>query len=299
MTLIFCFILLICDRIYWVSATVGRLVLAKMWLMTHHPLQYTNSDGSATFSQDIRDRLFVTSVEVIEFACLLENNENTAKWGWLFRTYMQWHAVAFVLSELCARPPGLDYERAWKAVESVYDERVSGSLKSQKGMLWRPMRQLMAKAQTIRAKYRKEGRSITDLASDRSAGNKSNMPWKWRSVDPEGRFLNSGAVIGHMEAFGLFDNPVAIETGASAPSQQQQQFPLDISRQQIDQTPVQRNFSDDDVSQWLAHEQMLQQNPEAFNWSGWNLGISNIGDVPMTDESFSQYQSTAGPQEWF
>ncbi len=268
--------------------------------MTHHPLQYTNSDGSTTFSQDIRNRLFVTSVEVIEFACLLENNENTAKWGWLFRTYMQWHAVAFVLSELCTRPPGLDYERAWKAVESVYDDRVTGTPKTQKGMLWKPMRQLMAKAQTIRAKYIREGRSIPDPAADRAAETKPTMPWQRQTVDSEGRFLGSGAIVGHMEAFGLFDDPAAIETGIAIETQSQQQhYRPDIPQQQMDQTPVQRNFSDDDISQWLAQEQMLQQNPESFNWSGWNLGISNIGDVPMTTEPFSQYPPAAGVQEWF
>src|SRR5438552_1307382 len=116
-----------------------------MWLMAHHPLQYTGIDEKVKFSQGIRDRLFVTSVEI---------NENTAKWGWLFRTYTQWHAVAVVLSELCHRPPGPDYERAWKAVESVYDDRALHPPKSQGGMLWKPMRQLMAKARAIREKYR-------------------------------------------------------------------------------------------------------------------------------------------------
>jgi GTPase SAR1 family protein len=73
-------------RIYWVAATVSRLILAKMWLKLHHPRL---SKMAVNEKPELRDRVFATSIEVIEFGHLLESNENTAKWGWLFRTYMQ------------------------------------------------------------------------------------------------------------------------------------------------------------------------------------------------------------------
>lgn len=73
-------------RIYWVAATVGRLILAKMWLKLHHPRL---AQADMKHDPELRDRVFTTSTEVIEFGHLLESNENTAKWGWLFRTYMQ------------------------------------------------------------------------------------------------------------------------------------------------------------------------------------------------------------------
>lgn len=141
-----------CDMnmpIYWVAATVARLILAKMWLSAHHPRVYSVVDGGSALAPEIRDRVFITSVEVLEFSHLLEKNENTAKWGWLFKTYMQWQSVAFALSEICSRPPGPDVDRAWRAIESVYDERMMNS-KYQKGMLWKPLRHLMAKAKARR-----------------------------------------------------------------------------------------------------------------------------------------------------
>ena len=101
--------------------------------------------------REIRDRVFITSVEVIEFSHLLEKNENTAKWAWFFRTYLQWQSVAFALSEVCNRPPGPDVERAWRAIESVYNDQMIKNLKTQKGMLWKPLRHLMAKAKIRRA----------------------------------------------------------------------------------------------------------------------------------------------------
>lgn len=145
-----------CDMsvpIFWVCATIARLIVAKTWLVVHHPM--TRRDHGAGLPQDTRDRLFLTSVEVIEFSHLLETNENTSKWGWLFRTYIQWHAVAFILSELCVRMkcPGVD--RAWRAVESVYDGWAIRT-KDRKGMLWRPMKKLMIRARKFQAEQHRQ-----------------------------------------------------------------------------------------------------------------------------------------------
>lgn len=287
------------DRIYWVSATVGRLVLAKMWLMAHHPLQYTTSDEKARFSRDIRDRLFVTAVEIIEFSCLLEKNENTAKWGWLFRTYMQWHAIAFVLSELCHRPPGPDYERAWKAVESVYDGRAQHPTKSQSGMLWKPMRQLMAKARAIREKHHRSGVGFADPSAAVTMDTQPNSSWQVQSPsqrEEDDLLLHPGAppyyLRQHLEAFGLLDDPTV------AADMQQHSLNNNVAQSQGMPTPAQRNFSDEDISQWLAQDQAMQTDPN-FYLAGWNMGIQNIGDVPMPTAPFDQIPPMEGLQGWF
>jgi hypothetical protein len=164
-----------CDMsspILWVSATVARLILAKMWLMVHHPRSYF-SEGEAPPPAEVKDRLFVTSIEVIEFSYLLERNENTAKWGWMFRTYMQWQSVAFILSEICARVGekgvwGNEVERGWRAVESVYNERFIQQGVQHKGMLWKPMRHLWRKAQGVRQ------RALTGKTAGQVAGATGN-----------------------------------------------------------------------------------------------------------------------------
>lgn len=141
-----------CDKerpLDWVSATVSRLILAKMWLIVHHPSLRDN--GGAGLPQATKDRLFRTSVEVIEFSHLLETERLTQKWGWLFRTYVQWHAVAFVLSQLCIRAPGPDVDKAWTAVDSVFEDWGGVVSASKRGMLWKPLRKLMARARSVRA----------------------------------------------------------------------------------------------------------------------------------------------------
>lgn len=148
-----------CDMnvpIYWVSATVARLILAKLWLIVHHPM--TQQDRNANISQGLRENLFLTSIEVVEFARLLETHEHTSKWGWLFRTNMQWYCVAFVLSELCVRRPCSVTDRAWHVVNSVYNVWEEQA-KHKKGMLWRPLSRLMKRAAAIREKQQQEMRA--------------------------------------------------------------------------------------------------------------------------------------------
>jgi hypothetical protein len=78
------------------------------------------------------------------------------KWGWLFRTYVQWHAIAFLLSELCVRTKGEAVERAWRALEATAGRwwfplnNASPHRKGQQGCLWKPLRKLLAKAKAAR-----------------------------------------------------------------------------------------------------------------------------------------------------
>lgn len=136
------------DALDWVAATVSRLILGKMWLIVHHP--FRRDDGGAGLPQETKDRLFATSMEVIQFSHLLETEHTTQKWGWLFRTYVPWHAIAFVLSQLCVRTSGPEVETAWSVIENVFEDWSGTGVKSKRGMLWKPLRRLMAKARLVR-----------------------------------------------------------------------------------------------------------------------------------------------------
>lgn len=144
-----------CDMkipIQWCAATVARLILAKLWLIVHHPM--TRKDRG-NVSQATRQSLFMTAIEVLEFGRLLEADPKTAKWGWLFRTNMQWHGVAFVLSEICVRPICPITDRAWNAVSSLYSDWATQAT-HKKGMLWRPLAALMKRAAATRARQKQE-----------------------------------------------------------------------------------------------------------------------------------------------
>ncbi|KAL4961319.1 putative C6 transcription factor [Aspergillus stella-maris] len=137
------------DPIQWISATVARLMLTKMWLVIHHPV--TRNDLEVQISHESRESLFITSIEVTEFARLIKEDENTKRWSWMFDAHMQWHAIAMVLSELCVRPLSPLTDRAWEAVTTVYDDWLR-TAKQRKGMLWRPLAKLMKRAGALRKK---------------------------------------------------------------------------------------------------------------------------------------------------
>ena len=73
------------EPLFWVTATVARLVMAKMWLILHHP--FHNRADKGILSQETKDKLFDTSIEIIEYASMLETERTSRIWGWVFKTY--------------------------------------------------------------------------------------------------------------------------------------------------------------------------------------------------------------------
>lgn len=150
-----------------------------MWLYVHHPRLFTEDTKAAN---DLKDQVFVTSVEVIEFGSLLDRGKHTSKWTWLFYTYNQWHAVTYVLSELCTRQPGPIYDRAWVAVNDVYDRRMLEFPLRQRGVLWKPIKQLYHRARKRREALglsnspRSLSESTRSMSTDSPGGVNSGPP---------------------------------------------------------------------------------------------------------------------------
>ncbi|CAI7667972.1 unnamed protein product [Penicillium crustosum] len=136
--------------IHWVTATIARVALARLWLVSHFSL--LTADGfQADLWPEKYDILIFTAIEVLEFIYLLETHENTTKWSWLFEGYVQWQAFAFVLSELCIRPISPLSDRAWLAVNRAYD-RWNGPTGNSPGLMMRSLERLRARAAAARAR---------------------------------------------------------------------------------------------------------------------------------------------------
>ncbi|KAM0745250.1 hypothetical protein ACQRIT_000634 [Beauveria bassiana] len=116
--------------------------IARTWMVVYYPLQ--QKEGAEPVPGPVQDQLFSISVKVLELSCQLLTNPAFAPWTRHSKTHVQWHAVAFVLSEICSRPPSPDGDRAWEYAQTVYSR---WKMKEHKGTLWRPIKRLMAKAQ--------------------------------------------------------------------------------------------------------------------------------------------------------
>ena len=250
-----------CDNtnpLHWVAALVARLIMAKMWLVVHHP--FSRADRGLGLPQETKDRLFKTSVEVVEFSRLLETEKTTIKWGWLFRTYVQWHALAYVLSQLCTRTLGPEVDKAWMVIESVFDSWGGSVSANQRGMLWKPLRKLMAKARGERSKaLQRQARFPLDGSLGPSVNSLGLSPGPMSSINGINDFSTFDT------SMPLGDNGFPILTPDSSTSPQQQSYlPLEQTQtsgaNDIDQLAFDPTF--------FSQERPITD--DNMNWAGWD-----------------------------
>ena len=138
----------ITNPMVFTATVVARLIMSRMCLSLYHPFQeevHQPPPRGAT-----RDHLLQTATEVLEYAYLLEREPAIAQWRWVFSTWVQWHALAVTLAALCVQNQGPLVARAWRIVDLVFEGWAVRIADSAKGMLWRPIKKLMGKAQANR-----------------------------------------------------------------------------------------------------------------------------------------------------
>ncbi|KAI2604646.1 fungal-specific transcription factor domain-containing protein [Hypoxylon sp. NC1633] len=134
------------DLLHWVAAMIARLIIAKMSLVIYQPM-LLHSAGREV-DQDIRSRLFMASLEVVEYTRVLNSEPRCRQWRWLFQTYAQWHAVAYLLLEVCRLPWAAPLERAWIVLDASL--RTPDAAERARPSVWVPLRKLMGHAKRHR-----------------------------------------------------------------------------------------------------------------------------------------------------
>lgn len=132
---------------YWVIVTVARLLLAKMTLLIYLPLLF--SSPNEDFSEELRTKLLVSSIEVAEYNHALNNEQACRHWRWVFQTYTHWYSIVYMMLEISRRPWSPLSERAWVALHSSWlipnQSHMERNLR-----IWIPLRKLMTKARKYR-----------------------------------------------------------------------------------------------------------------------------------------------------
>ncbi|KAM5364642.1 hypothetical protein ACJZ2D_011423 [Fusarium nematophilum] len=102
----------------WLTAANAKLFLATAPLLIYHRI--LSSKLRSSISNDVRDHLLAASIETIEYLHVLETMSAPHRRGWMFGTYLHWHATAFVLESLYIRPLETDVaQKAWNALGLV------------------------------------------------------------------------------------------------------------------------------------------------------------------------------------
>lgn len=140
--------------LHWTTATVARLVIGKMILLTHLPVLFnisTSESEDQKLSLTIRTRLLIAAIEVAEYNHALNSNLACRQWRWVFQTYTHWHAIIYILLETSRRPWDPLSERAWIAMHSQWLIPVQSHF-CKESRVWFPLRRLRATAE----RYRRE-----------------------------------------------------------------------------------------------------------------------------------------------
>lgn len=129
-----------------ICVLVARLLMARLSLIVYYPLR--SKEAAISGSTSIRDQLFLLSLTVLEVSKKLVTSLEFQHWSWHSGAHVQWHAILLCLSEICARPPSDECDRAWECIE-LFSE--SWKMKEHRGHFWGTAKRLLAKAQCIRA----------------------------------------------------------------------------------------------------------------------------------------------------
>ena len=155
-------VLIHCDPanpLAWVTSVVIRLIGSRLRIAVYHP-HFLDMRGM--IQQYVsRELVLKSAVENLEYGHLLSTEPAAAQWRWYFNTRVQWHSLAATLAELCVQDKGPLVERAWRIVDVVFEDWAEHIADSRRGMLWRPIKKLMSKAQSKRAEYSMKSMSIT------------------------------------------------------------------------------------------------------------------------------------------
>ncbi|EGR48369.1 uncharacterized protein TRIREDRAFT_62297 [Trichoderma reesei QM6a] len=132
------------DALYWVAAMISRIIMAKMCLIIYQPMLFPGTGSEPT--AEIRDRIYIASIEIVEYNHKLNLDPRGKQYRWLFRTYTNWPAIAYILVETCRRPWSALVQRGWEAVVR-YDKDLTENMKTaDHASVFLPLRKLFTRA---------------------------------------------------------------------------------------------------------------------------------------------------------
>lgn len=129
---------------HWLLYTLGRLLILKLWSVIQYPLQ-SRQPHDLPRGQSLR-----TAVSYLEITEMMEAHESAARFNWYFITYVPWHPLAVALAELCNETQGPLADRAWAVINRGYKKYSDRVADTKEGLLWRPIKSLLKRAQAAR-----------------------------------------------------------------------------------------------------------------------------------------------------
>jgi hypothetical protein len=206
---------------------------------------------------------------------------------------VQWHAIAFLLSELCVRTSGPDVERAWQAIDHMTERRWiedNGNNKL-KSHLWKPLRRLMAKAKDAREKAMALERAHTPSSTDLAPNQAPILPVVQDSL--MGLDYGVDRLYPALDANNFNGKPMLwIDPGLQQPVDLDQSLSMDISDPSPALTAIPQQLSVDGIDSgqllqpgyndtWMMANSDMNNNStligDGLNWEQWDDMVQELG----------------------
>lgn len=129
------------------TITTVRLVLLKARVAQH----ISQDNLSSERGPEIDGFLFSSSVDLLERIHELATSRQYQRWWWLFRTYVEWDALALAFRGLCRKPDRDDADRAWQAIKVAWKYAETLAAGSSYRQRWLSLCRLKSKAHAARA----------------------------------------------------------------------------------------------------------------------------------------------------
>lgn len=137
------------------TITTVQLVLLKARLTLH-----INPDNDPReWCSGVDEYVFKASVDLLERTHELATSRQYQRWWWLFRTYVEWDALALALRGLCRKPDRDDVDRAWKSIDVAWKYAETLARGSSYTQRWSSLCRLKSKAHAARAPTRSSEQS--------------------------------------------------------------------------------------------------------------------------------------------
>ncbi|KAH8814961.1 fungal-specific transcription factor domain-containing protein [Xylogone sp. PMI_703] len=131
-----------------IAAAILDVVTKKISLRLHQ--RVLCSKQSEIPSLEMQDLLFHKSLELLESTEFLHTESSISHWEWHSRRNIQWHAIVFVLLQLCTRDSSPLMERAWKTLDIALSQEVEAVIKMEGGLHYQLIIRLLKRAKARR-----------------------------------------------------------------------------------------------------------------------------------------------------
>ncbi|ORX98825.1 fungal-specific transcription factor domain-domain-containing protein [Clohesyomyces aquaticus] len=153
---------------YWTGSSnlhsLGRLGVRlfqnKLWKIAHDVSQDSRDPGPET----INETLLFYNADILEITYQFPGIEGP--YGWPCRCkYSSWHAMAYLLIELCKYTQGPAMARAWSVLDAVMGGLDQDGWKEKNRVLWPPLLRLYRRARNLRQQALRNGQEQNSTRS--------------------------------------------------------------------------------------------------------------------------------------